>query len=105
VSRWYAQLAEVVEGSKSTLAAPLDFEVSVQELVDTVRRDLSDETGHGTATAFKIVWTDDYLRQLHQLQERMRPVVEKIADVNNTSTRRPARRAPHHVETLRAGSA
>jgi hypothetical protein len=97
VSRWYVQLADVVTGSHETLSAPEDFEVSVQELVNTVRRDLSDEAGHGTAVAFKIVWTDDYLRQLHQLQGRLVPVVEKIAETNTSSTRR--------LVSLRSGSA
>jgi uncharacterized membrane protein YccC len=105
VSRWYVQLADVVTGSHETLSAPEDFEVSVQELVNTVRRDLSDEAGHGTAVAFKIVWTDDYLRQLHQLQGRLVPVVEKIAETNTSSTRRQWRRVPRRLVSLRSGSA
>jgi Fusaric acid resistance protein family len=98
VSRWYAQLADVVTGSHQMPSAPADFDVSVQELVDTVRRDLSDEAGHATAAAFKIVWTDDYLRQLHRLQERLLPVVENIAATSAPSTRR-------RVAPLRSGSA
>jgi uncharacterized membrane protein YccC len=100
VSRWYAQLADVVTGSHKVLSAPLDFDVSVQELVNTVRRDLSDEAGQGTSAAFKIVWTDDYLRQLHRLQVRMLPVVEKIAATSAAATRRPSRRRA----SLRSGS-
>jgi uncharacterized membrane protein YccC len=87
VARWYAQLADVVTGSREMPSAPANFDVSVQELVDTVRRELSDEAGHATATAFKIVWTDDYLRQLHRLQERLLPVVEKIAATSASSNR------------------
>jgi uncharacterized membrane protein YccC len=103
LSRWYAQLAEVMTGSRAALSAPVDFDVSVQELVNTVRGDLSDESGHGTAAAFKIVWTDDYLRQLHRLQVRMLPVASKIAESSDRSTRRP-RRAPRRLVSLRSGS-
>jgi uncharacterized membrane protein YccC len=105
VSSWYVQLADVVTGTHETLSAPADFEVSVQELINTVRRDLSDEAGHGTAAAFRIVWTDDYLRQLHQLQGRLLPAVEKIAETSTTSTRRPWRRAPRRIVSLRSDSA
>ncbi len=102
VARWYAQLADVVMGSQAMPTAPSDFDVSVQALVNTVRRELSDEAGHATATAFKIVWTDDYLRQLHRLQERLLPVVENIAVARSSSTRRlPWRR----VTPLRSRSA
>jgi uncharacterized membrane protein YccC len=92
VAQWYTQLADVVTGSHEVPSAPGDFAVSVQELVDTVRRDFSDEAGHATAAAFKIVWTDDYLRQLHRLQERLLPVVEKIAATSAPSTRRHSSR-------------
>jgi hypothetical protein len=104
LSRWYAELAEVMTGSRATLSAPFDFDVSVRELVNTVRRELSDESGHGTAAAFKIVWTDDYLRQLHRLQERILPVAEKIAESSARSTGRPSRRAPRRLFSLRSGS-
>jgi hypothetical protein len=90
-------------GSRAALSGPVDFDVSVQELVNTVRGDLSDESGHGTAAAFKIVWTDDYLRQLHRLQVRMLPVASKIAESSDRSTRRP-RRAPRRLVSLRSGS-
>lgn len=94
VTRWYAELADVVMGSHEMPSAPRDFDVSVQELVDTVRRELSDEAGHATATAFKIVWTDDYLRQLHRLQERLLPVVKNFAAARVSSNRlRTLRRA------------
>lgn len=105
VSRWYTQVAEVIARSRGTPSPPVDFDVSVQDLVNTVRRDFSDESGQGTPVAFKIVWTDDYLRQLHRLQERMLPVVEKIAAASTPSTPRPSRRAPRHVASLRSGSA
>jgi hypothetical protein len=51
------------------------------------------------------VWTDDYLRQLHQLQGRLVPVVEKIAETNTSSTRRQWRRVPRRLVSLRSGSA
>jgi hypothetical protein len=104
VSRWYAQLADVVTGSRGMLPAPADFDVPLQELVNTVRRDLSDEAGHGTAAAFRIVWTDDYLRQLHRLQVRMLPVVEKVAQTSASSNRRPWRRAPRPLVSVRSDS-
>jgi uncharacterized membrane protein YccC len=92
VAQWYAELSGVIVGSQDTLPEPTDFEVSVRELVNTVRRDLSDEDGKGTAAAFKIVWTDDYLRQLHEIEKRMIPVVQKIASARDGSSRSSRRR-------------
>jgi len=57
----------------------------VQQIVDAVRVDLTDDDGRGTEAAFKIVWTDDYLRQLHELQQRLLPVVETVASAKNVS--------------------
>jgi hypothetical protein len=51
-----------------------------------VRVDLTSEDGHGTDAAFKIVWTDDYLRQLHDLQQRLLPVVMTIASARSVSS-------------------
>jgi uncharacterized membrane protein YccC len=93
VADWFAELSGVLLGSRATLSEPHDFSVSFPELVTTVRHDLSDVAGSGTAVAFKIVWTDDYLRQLHQLQRRMLPVIATITSARSTSTRRA--RSPH----------
>jgi hypothetical protein len=87
IARWYGQLSEVIVGEQASLSAPSDFAFSVQQLVDAVRVDLTDEDGRGTNAAFKIVWTDDYLRQLHDLQQRLLPVVEKIASARGVSSR------------------
>jgi uncharacterized membrane protein YccC len=88
VAEWFAELSSVLVGSQVTLREPNDFDVSPQELVNTVRQDLSDVEGSGTAVAFKIVWTDDYLRQLHQLQRRMLPVIVAITSTRSASSRR-----------------
>ena len=104
LARWYAQLGEVVMGSPEMLSSPVDFVVSTQDLVTTVRRDLSDATGQGTATAFKIVWTDDYLRQLHRLQEQMLPVVHKIIEASAVSAVGRSRQRRPRVAPLRSGS-
>jgi hypothetical protein len=90
VGDWFAELSAALVGSHVTLSAPTDFSVSPQELVTTVRSDLSDVEGSGTTVAFKIIWTDDYLRQLNQLQRRMLPVITTI-----TSTRRRASLVAH----------
>jgi hypothetical protein len=78
VATWFTELSHVLIEAHDPLIEPKEFEVSLQELVNNVRNDLSDVDGNGTAVAFKIVWTDDYLRQLHELQQRMRPVIEEI---------------------------
>ena len=95
VAHWYGELSDVVIGSRRSLSEPTDFDVSAQELVTTVRREFSDPEGNGTAVAFKIVWTDDYLRQLHQLQLRMLPVIVTIASTRTAPSRYLARR--NHV--------
>jgi hypothetical protein len=100
VADWFAELSNVLLGSDATLSEPDDFSVSFPELVTTVRHDLSDVEGSGTAVAFKIVWTDDYLRQLHQLQRRMLPVIATITSARSTSSRRA--RSPHLRNESRA---
>jgi hypothetical protein len=84
---WYGELSDVMIGTRTALSEPSDFDVSARELVTSVRRDFSDPEGHGTAVALKIVWTDDYLRQLHQLQQRMLPVVVTVATNRITPSR------------------
>jgi uncharacterized membrane protein YccC len=86
VADWFAELSSVLVGGQVTLSDPKDFNVSLQELVNTVRNDLSDVEGSGTAVAFKIVWTDDYLRQLHELQRRILPVIVAITSTRNPRT-------------------
>jgi uncharacterized membrane protein YccC len=85
ITRWYGQISAVIVGEPSSLSAPSDFTFSVQQIVDAVRVDLTDDDGRGTEAAFKIVWTDDYLRQLHELQQRLLPVVETVASAKNVS--------------------
>ncbi len=92
MAQWYSELSGAIVGSQDTLPQPTDFTVSLRELVNTVRRDLSDEDGNATAAAFKIVWTDDYLRQLHEIEKRMIPVVQKIAAARDGSSRSSRRR-------------
>ncbi len=84
VGEWFAELSGVLTGSLMTLSQPTDFTVSPQELVTTVRSDLSDIEGSGATVAFKIVWTDDYLRQLNRLQRRMLPVIATITPTRRT---------------------
>jgi uncharacterized membrane protein YccC len=86
ISGWYGHLSELIDGAHSAVSAPEDFTFSVQEIVDAVRVDLTDADGHGTDAAFKIVWTDDFLRQLHDLQQRLLPVVETIASARSVSS-------------------
>jgi uncharacterized membrane protein YccC len=91
VAEWFARLSSALVDSPMALVDPEDFSISVQELVNTVRRDLSDVEGNGTAVAFKIVWTDDYLRQLHHLQRRMQPVIAAITTASSPSLHFPRR--------------
>ncbi len=78
VIQWIHELSHVMMSSDSELAEPQNFTVTPGELVTLVRRELSDAQGNGTTAAFKIVWTDDYLRRLHDLENRMLPVVKEI---------------------------
>ncbi|MGC2486706.1 MAG: FUSC family protein [Acidimicrobiales bacterium] len=78
VSQWFNDLSRAIASDDTNLGEPPDFSVSPRDLVILVRRELSDAAGNGTTAAFKIVWTDDYLRQLLDLERRMLPVVEKI---------------------------
>ena len=70
VGDWFAELSDVLVGSPVTLSDPTEFSVSTQELVTTVRSDLSDIEGSGTTVAFKIVRTDGnagFYREVHML--------------------------------------
>lgn len=78
IAAWFVELSHGLVNEDEPILEPNDFDVSLQELVNSVRRELSDIEGNGTAVAFKIVWTDDYLRQLHELQRRIRPVIDAI---------------------------
>jgi uncharacterized membrane protein YccC len=104
VTEWIHDLSHVMMSKGTELGEPHDFTASPQDIVALVRRELSDAAGNGTTSAFKIVWTDDYLRRLHDLERRMLPVVKEIAaaSVDSTATRswrahvslRPSKVAP-----------
>jgi uncharacterized membrane protein YccC len=79
VAEWFGELSSVLVESQNAIAEPTEFDVTLQQLVNNVRHDFSDVDGNGTAVAFKIVLTDDYLRQLHHLQQRMLPVIASLS--------------------------
>jgi uncharacterized membrane protein YccC len=84
VAVWFTELSHVLVHEHESLVEPNEFDVSLQELINSVRQELSDIEGNGTVVAFKIVWTDDYLRQLHDLQRRMRPVIAAITSTEHS---------------------
>ncbi|MFC4502495.1 MULTISPECIES: FUSC family protein [Streptomyces] len=68
VSGWYRDLAAVL-GQDTPVRDPLPRNpVAEAELVESLRRDLSDEHGQATDTAVRIIWTADHLDAARRLQ-------------------------------------
>lgn len=105
VIQWIHDLSHVMMSSNSELAEPQDFTVSPEDLVALVRRELSDAQGNGTTAAFKIVWTDDYLRRLHDLESRMLPVVKEIVAARLDSSASGSWRAHTELRPSKVGAA
>jgi uncharacterized membrane protein YccC len=71
LSDWCRQFGRrLVELAELPNAPERDPELSA-ELIDSVRLDLADESGQGTPTAVRIVWTGDYLDAVRRLQTRI----------------------------------
>jgi hypothetical protein len=68
VSAWYRDLATSL-GRHTTLPDPLPRNPAAEaRLVDSLRRDLWDESGQATDTAVRIIWTADHLNAARRLQ-------------------------------------
>ncbi|MGW0584156.1 FUSC family protein [Streptomyces sp. NPDC002920] len=68
VSGWYRDLAAVL-GQDTPVRDPLPRNpVAEAELVESLRRDLSDEYGQATDTAVRMIWTADHLDAARRLQ-------------------------------------
>ncbi|MFJ8363471.1 FUSC family protein [Streptomyces sp. NPDC093984] len=68
VSGWYRDLAAGL-GRDGSVRDPLPRNPAAEaQLVDSLRRDLSDEHGRATDTAVRIIWTADHLDAARRLQ-------------------------------------
>ncbi|GGN94213.1 FUSC family protein [Streptomyces albiflavescens] len=68
VSAWYRDLATSLD-RHTAVPDPLPRSPAVEaRLVDSLRRDLMDESGQATDTAVRIVWTADHLNAARRLQ-------------------------------------
>ncbi|UXY23894.1 FUSC family protein [Streptomyces cynarae] len=68
VSGWYRDLAAGL-GRDGSVRDPLPRNPTAEaQLVDSLRRDLSDEQGRATDTAVRIIWTADHLDAARRLQ-------------------------------------
>ncbi|MEU9330780.1 hypothetical protein AB0D91_44800 [Streptomyces canus] len=68
VSGWYRDLAAGL-GQAAPVRDPLPRNpVAEAELVESLRRDLSDEDGRATDTAVRVIWTADHLDAARRLQ-------------------------------------
>ncbi|GHK01510.1 FUSC family protein [Streptomyces sp. Y2F8-2] len=68
VSGWYRDLAAGL-GRDGSVRDPLPRNPTAEaQLVDSLRRDLSDEHGRATDTAVRIIWTADHLDAARRLQ-------------------------------------
>ncbi|MGN6203474.1 FUSC family protein [Humibacter sp.] len=71
LSQWCRQLGASLLRRDEPPSAPEPSPVLTSELIDSVRLDLSDESGKSTPTAVRIVWTGDYLDAVRRLQARI----------------------------------
>ncbi len=68
LNQWYQELGRRLI-AQSPPPQPLAGDpVASGRLLDAVRRDFADETGNGTSTAVRIIWTGDYLNVVRRLQ-------------------------------------
>ncbi|SOF02294.1 hypothetical protein SAMN05446589_9421 [Streptomyces sp. OV198] len=68
VSRWYGDLADGLIRA-AAVPDPLPRNpVAEDRLVESLRRDLTDERGQATATAVRIIWTADHIDTARRLQ-------------------------------------
>ncbi|MFG3024008.1 FUSC family protein [Streptomyces sp. NPDC048254] len=68
VSRWYGDLADGLIRA-AAIPDPLPRNpVAEDRLVESLRRDLTDERGQATATAIRIIWTADHIDTARRLQ-------------------------------------
>jgi hypothetical protein len=68
VSRWYGDLADGLIRA-AAVPDPLPRNpVAEDRLVESLRRDLTDERGQATATAVRIIWTADHIDTTRRLQ-------------------------------------
>jgi hypothetical protein len=76
LKRWYDELADSLLAGRRP-PAPLPHDRAADDrLLDAVRRDLSGADGAATATAVRMIWTDDHLDAVRRLQ---RAIVEPAA--------------------------
>jgi uncharacterized membrane protein YccC len=68
---WFREFGRQVVELAEVPAAPERDPALSAELIDSVRLDLADESGQGTPTAVRIVWTGDYLDAVRRLQTRI----------------------------------
>jgi uncharacterized membrane protein YccC len=68
ISSWYRDLAAGL-GHNASVRDPLPRNPAAEaQLVESLRRDLSDERGQATDTAVRIIWTADHLDAARRLQ-------------------------------------
>jgi uncharacterized membrane protein YccC len=93
LSDWYRDLARQLVG-QHPLPEPLRGDsIAAGQLVDAVRRDLSDESGRATSTAVRMIWTGDYLDAVRRLQPQIVGPVNLLGD-DVASRRRVGRARP-----------
>jgi uncharacterized membrane protein YccC len=65
---WYEETAQALIGA-GTVPGPLTHDKAADgRLIEAVRRDLTGEDGHATATAVRMIWTADHIDAARRLQ-------------------------------------
>jgi len=71
VSGWYTTLAGALTG-RSAVPDPMGRQRDIDAvLIDSVRRELRDDDGRGTAVAVRMIWTGDHLDAARRLQSTL----------------------------------
>jgi uncharacterized membrane protein YccC len=91
---WYEDTARALIGA-GAVPGPLTHDKAADgRLIEAVRRDLTGEDGHATATAVRVIWTADHIDAARRLQAGILGPAQGVAAVWSSRRAWPAMRRP-----------
>ncbi|GAB2855493.1 FUSC family protein [Actinoallomurus bryophytorum] len=91
---WYEDTARALVGA-GPVPGPLTHDKDADgRLIEAVRRDLTGEDGHATATAVRVIWTADHIDAARRLQTGILAPTRAVAAVWSSRRAWPSSRRP-----------